>query len=185
MHFYESTLQGAFIIDLDQKSDARGFFGRAFCTNEFEQHGLSSRIVQANLSFNHTQGTVRGMHYQAFPAGESKLIRCVRGAVWDVIVDMRPESPTYLDHISVELTADNRKAIFVPEMFAHGHQALTEGTELLYLVSEFYTPGSERGVRYDDPILAIKWPLPVTVISKKDKSWPLLERDSAEHHGLL
>ncbi|HEY5753326.1 MAG TPA: dTDP-4-dehydrorhamnose 3,5-epimerase [Chthoniobacterales bacterium] len=180
MIFRETALQGAYIVDLDQKSDERGFFGRAFCAREFEQHGLNPRMVQANLSFNHARGTLRGMHYQALPAAESKLIRCVHGAIWDVIVDMRPESPTYLEYIGVELSADNHRAIYVPELFAHGNQALTDGAELLYLISEFYAPGMERGVRYDDPAIGIEWPLPVTVISEKDKSWPFLKEVTSD-----
>ncbi|HEY5892211.1 MAG TPA: dTDP-4-dehydrorhamnose 3,5-epimerase [Chthoniobacterales bacterium] len=175
MKFHETALPGAFIVDLDRRSDTRGFFGRAFCVQEFEKHGLNPCMVQANLSFNHARGTLRGMHYQTLPAGEAKLIRCIRGAVWDVIVDMRPESTTYLQHIGVELTADNHRAIYVPEMFAHGNQALTDGAELFYLVSEYYTPEMERGVRHDDPALNIEWPLPVSVISEKDKSWPSLK----------
>lgn len=175
MFFVETKLMGAFIVELDKKDDDRGFFARAYCAREFEQHGLRPQVVQANMSYNHKRGTVRGMHYQVPPASEPKFIRCIRGAIWDVIIDMRPGSPTYLQHIGVELSADNRRAIYVPDMFAHGNQALTDGAELLYLVGEFYTPGCERGVRYDDPEISIEWPIPVTVISDKDASWPLLE----------
>jgi dTDP-4-dehydrorhamnose 3,5-epimerase len=121
------------------------------------------------------KGTVRGMHYQLPPASEPKFIRCVRGAIYDVIVDMRPDSSTFLQHFGVELTADNHKAIYVPDMFAHGHQALTDDVEIFYLVGEFYTPGCERGVRFDDPAIGIDWPIPVTVISDKDTAWPLLD----------
>ncbi len=174
MIFHETKLKGACIIELEPKEDARGFFARAFCANEFEAHGLNPRAVQANMSYSHKKGTIRGMHYQVPPATEPKLIRCIRGAIWDVIIDMHPESPTYLEHIGVELSADNRKAIYVPDMFAHGNQALTDGAELLYLVGEFFTPGCERGVRYNDPAIGIDWPLPVTVISDKDANWPLL-----------
>lgn len=171
MIFHETKLNGAFIVDLDMKDDDRGFFARAFCSQEFEALGLRPQVMQANLSYNHSKGTVRGMHYQVSPASEPKFIRCIRGVIWDVIIDMRPESPTYLEHISVELSAENRRAIYVPDMFAHGNQALTDGAELLYLVGEFYTPGCERGVRYDDPSIGIEWPLPVSVISEKDASW--------------
>ncbi|MEI7988205.1 MAG: dTDP-4-dehydrorhamnose 3,5-epimerase [Chloroflexota bacterium] len=171
MIFHETKLNGAFIVDLDMKDDDRGFFARAFCAQEFEVLGLRPQVMQANLSYNHSKGTVRGMHYQVSPASEPKFIRCIRGAIWDVIIDMRPESPTYLEHIGVELSAENRRAIYVPDMFAHGNQALTDGAELLYLVGEFYTPGCERGVRYDDPSIGIEWPLPVSVISEKDASW--------------
>ena len=171
MIFHETKLNGAFIVELDMKDDDRGFFARAFCSQEFEALGLRPQVMQANLSYNHAKGTVRGMHYQVSPASEPKFIRCIRGAIWDVIIDMRPESPTYLEHIGVELSAENRRAIYVPDMFAHGNQALTDGAELLYLVGEFYTPGCERGVRYDDPSIGIEWPLPVSVISEKDASW--------------
>lgn len=175
MIFHETKLKGAFIVDLDKKDDDRGFFARAFCSREFEEHGLRPQVVQANMSYNHKKGTVRGMHYQVSPASEPKFIRCISGAIWDVIIDMRPDSPTYLQHIGVELSAENRRAIYVPDMFAHGNQALTDGAELLYLVGEFYTPGCERGVRFDDPVIGIEWPLPVTVISENDQSWPLLD----------
>jgi dTDP-4-dehydrorhamnose 3,5-epimerase len=175
MIFHETKLKGAFIVDLDKKDDDRGFFARAFCSREFEEHGLRPQVVQANMSYNHKKGAVRGMHYQVSPASEPKFIRCISGAIWDVIIDMRPDSPTYLQHIGVELSAENRRAIYVPDMFAHGNQALTDGAELLYLVGEFYTPGCERGVRFDDPVIGIEWPLPVTVISEKDQSWPLLD----------
>ena len=175
MIFHETKLKGAFIVELDKKEDHRGFFARAFCAKEFDQHGLRPQVVQANMSYNNKKGTLRGMHYQVAPASEPKFIRCIRGAIWDVIIDMRPDSPTYLEHIGVELSADNRRAIYVPDMFAHGNQTITEDSELLYLVGEYYTPGCERGVRYDDPAIGIKWPLPVTVISDKDKSWPLLD----------
>ncbi|MFN7659089.1 MAG: dTDP-4-dehydrorhamnose 3,5-epimerase, partial [Dolichospermum sp.] len=141
----------------------------------FIAHGLKPTVAQCNLSFNHKKGTLRGMHYQTLPAAETKLIRCTQGAIYDVIVDMRPESPTYLSHIGVELTAENRRALYVPEMFAHGYQALTDGAEVVYQVGEFYTPGYERGLRYDDPILGISWPLNATEMSDKDRNWPLLE----------
>ena len=175
MIFHETKLKGAFIVELDKKEDDRGFFARAFCAREFGEQGLRPQVAQANMSYNQKKGTVRGMHYQVPPASEPKFIRCISGAIWDVIIDMRPDSPTYLQHIGVELSADNRRAIYVPDMFAHGNQALTDGAELLYLVGEFYTPGCERGVRFDDPAIGIEWPLPVTVVSDKDRAWPLLE----------
>jgi dTDP-4-dehydrorhamnose 3,5-epimerase len=177
MIFQETKLAGAFIVELDKKEDERGFFSRGFCAREFAEQGLSPQVVQANISFSHTKGTIRGMHYQVAPATEPKFIRCIRGAIWDVIIDLRPDSPTYLDHIGVELSADNRRAIYVPDMFAHGNQALTDGAELLYLVGEYYTPGYERGVRYDDPAIGIEWPVPVTIVSAKDAAWPLLKAD--------
>ena len=175
MQFSQTKLKGAFIIDLEQKTDYRGFFARTFCAQEFEAHGLKPTVAQCNLSFNHKRGTLRGMHYQTPPAAETKLIRCTQGAIYDVIVDMRPESPTFLQHIGVELSADNRRALYVPEMFAHGYQALTDGAEVIYQVGEFYRPGFERGLRFNDPLLDIEWPLPVSEISVKDAAWALLE----------
>ncbi|MGQ9870769.1 dTDP-4-dehydrorhamnose 3,5-epimerase [Leptodesmis sp.] len=179
MIFTETQLKGAFIIDVELLADQRGAFARTFCAKEFEQHGLKPTIAQCNLSFNYKTGTIRGMHYQVPPAAETKLVRCTKGAIYDVIVDLRPDSPTYRQHIGVELTADNRRALYVPELFAHGYQALTDGAEVVYQVGEFYTPGYERGLRYDDPAFGISWPLPVTVISEKDASWPLFETVSA------
>jgi dTDP-4-dehydrorhamnose 3,5-epimerase len=171
MIFIETHLRGAFILDLEYREDHRGFFARTFCAQEFAAHGLKSVVAQCNLSFNHKAGTLRGMHYQIPPAAETKLVRCVRGAIYDVIIDLRPDSPTYGQHIGVELTEDNRRALYVPELFAHGYQALTDGAEVIYQVGEFYTPGYERGIRYDDPAFGIEWPLPVTVISDKDAAW--------------
>ncbi len=174
MIFNQTELKDAFIIELEQKGDRRGFFARTFCAQEFEAHGLKSTVAQCNLSFNYKKGTLRGMHYQIPPAAETKLIRCIRGAIYDVIIDMRPESPTFLQYIGVELSAENHKALYVPEMFAHGYQALTDETEILYQVTEFYTPGYERGLRYDDPFFNIKWPEEVTEISEKDLNWSLM-----------
>ncbi len=175
MIFTKTKLPGAFIIDLEEKPDQRGFFARTFCAQEFTDHSLKATVAQCNLSFNHIKGTLRGMHYQLLPAAETKLVRCTQGAIYDVIVDMRPEFPTYLSHISVELTAENRRALYVPEMFAHGYQTLTDGAEVMYQVGEFYTPGYERGLRYNDPLLEISWPLAATEMSDKDRNWPLLE----------
>ena len=175
MLFTESPLPGAFVIDLQQRSDERGFFARSFCAAEFEAHGLTPAVAQCNLSFNHRRGTLRGMHYQTAPATEAKLVRCTRGAIYDVIVDLRPHSPTYMRHFGVELSEENRRALYVPEMFAHGYQALTDGAEVAYQVSQAYTPGCERGLRYDDPTLGIAWPIAVTTISEKDRTWPLIE----------
>ena len=175
MIFTETDLKGAFTIDLEPRHDARGFFSRSFCQDEFAAHGLKTDVVQCNLSFNFRRGTLRGLHYQLPPATEAKLIRCVKGAIRSIIVDLRPESPTYLRHIQVTLSAENRRAVYVPEMFANGYQALTDGAEAIYQVSERYTPDRERGLRYSDPALGIRLPLPVTVISEKDAAWPLLE----------
>ncbi|WP_416670760.1 dTDP-4-dehydrorhamnose 3,5-epimerase [Egbenema bharatensis] len=175
MQFTETPLKDAFVIDLEKRSDNRGFFARAFCGREFEEHGLKPVIAQCNLSFNHKRGTLRGMHYQLPPATETKLVRCTRGAIYDVIVDMRPDSPTYLQHFGVELTADNYRMLYVPDLFAHGYQTLTDDAEVTYSVGEFYAPGYEQGLRYDDPALGIEWPLPVSEISAKDVAWELLQ----------
>jgi dTDP-4-dehydrorhamnose 3,5-epimerase len=172
--FTETRLKGAFIIDLDRKTDERGFFARAFCQNEFRDHGLNPVIAQANLASNARKGTVRGMHFQYPPAPESKLVRCTRGAILDVIVDLRPESPTYLEHISVELNEDNMTALYVPERFAHGYQVLRDNTDMTYQASEFYTSSAEGGLRHDDPRLGLAWPLPVSLISPKDQAFRLL-----------
>lgn len=180
MIFTETNLKGAFILDLERHDDNRGFFARAFCQNEFERHGLKPLIAQANIAFNKTRGTLRGMHFQFPPFAETKLVRCTRGAILDIIVDLRPESPTYLRHIAVELTADNHRALYVPERFAHGYQALEDKTETSYQVGEFYAPGTEGGLRYDDPRLGLTWPLPVSDISKKDKQWKLVDEIESE-----
>jgi dTDP-4-dehydrorhamnose 3,5-epimerase len=175
MKFTETKLTGAFIIDLEPRSDDRGFFSRSFCQKEFAAHGLKTTIAQANISFNYRKGTVRGLHFQFPPAAETKFVRCSRGAIVDVIVDLRPESPTYLQHVAVELTAENRRGLFVPERFAHGYQVLEDNTETTYQVGEFYTPSAESGLRFSDPRLGITWPLPATDMSDKDAKWPLLD----------
>lgn len=175
MIFTETKLKGAFIIDIDRKEDPRGFFGRAFCQNEFKEHGLKPIIAQGNVAFNKRKGTLRGMHFQYPPAAETKLVRCTRGAILDIIVDLRPESPTYLQHVGVELTEDNFRSLYVPERFAHGYQALRDNTDTSYQVGEFYTPNMDGGLLYSDPRLQLDWPLPVSVISDKDKSWKLLD----------
>ena len=171
MIFTETKLKGAFIIDLERRHDERGFFARAFCQNEFREHGLKSIIAQANIASNLKKGTVRGMHFQYPPAAETKLVRCTRGAIVDIIVDLRPGSRTYLEHIAVELNDDNMTALYVPERFAHGYQALRDGTDTSYQVGEFYTPNAEGGLRYDDPQLGLQWPLPVSAISPKDQAF--------------
>ena len=173
MIFKKTGLEGAFIIEPERIEDTRGFFARAWCKNEFDTHGLNSRLVQCNIAFNKTQGTLRGMHYQATPHEEIKLVRCTKGVIYDAIVDLRPGSPTYLKWIGVELTEQNHKMLYVPEGFAHGYQTLTDNTEVFYHVSQFYSPESERGVRWDDPAFGIKWPeTNNVVISEKDKNWP-------------
>jgi len=171
MNFEQTKLAGAYLIDIKKMVDERGFFARSWCQKEFEAHGIVATIVQANMSFNHKQGTLRGMHYQVAPYRETKLVRCTRGAIYDVIVDLRTDSPTYLQWIGAELTADNRRMLFVPIGFAHGFQTLSDASEVFYQVSEFYTPGAERGARYNDPTFGITWPLAVTVISEKDANW--------------
>lgn len=180
MIFSETRLKGAYVIDLERREDSRGYFARAFCQKEFDTHGLKPVIAQANVAFNVQAGTLRGMHFQYPPAAETKLVRCTRGAILDIIVDLRPESSTYLDHVAVELTEDSGRALYVPERFAHGYQVLRDRTETSYQVGEFYTPSVEGGLRYDDPRLGLVWPHPVTVISDKDREWGLLDQVETE-----
>jgi dTDP-4-dehydrorhamnose 3,5-epimerase len=180
MIFSETKLKGAFVIDLERRQDSRGFFARAFCQREFEEHGLKPVIAQANIAFNNKKGTLRGMHFQYPPAAETKLVRCARGGILDIIVDLRPDSPTYLDHIAVELTAENGRALYVPERFAHGYQVLKDATETSYQVGEFYAPDSEGGLLYSDPRLRLRWPLPVADISPKDSAWKSLDEIEPE-----
>lgn len=175
MIFKPTPLVGAFLVELEERSDERGFFARSYCAKEFEEHGLKPDVAQANVSFNHRAGTLRGMHYQVPPAAETKLVRCTRGAIHDVIIDLRPESPSYLQHFGVDLTEENRLALYVPEMFAHGYLTLQDGAEVIYQVGEFYTPGYERGIHYNDSRFAIEWPHEVRVISDKDSAWPAFE----------
>ncbi len=169
MIFKETKLKGAYVIEIEKIEDDRGFFARSWCQNEFEKFGLTSHVVQANVSFNKKKGTLRGMHYQVAPCEETKLVRCTSGAIYDVIIDLRPGSGTYGQWVGVELTSGNYKALYVPKDFAHGYQTLEDNAETVYQVSQFYSPGSERGIRYDDPTFGIKWPLTVQVISDKDK----------------
>jgi dTDP-4-dehydrorhamnose 3,5-epimerase len=169
--FTETALPGAYVIDLARHEDERGFFARGFCQHEFAEHGLKPTIAQANVAFNKVAGTLRGMHFQYPPKPETKVVRATRGAIVDIIVDLRPESPTFLQSESVELNEDNGRALYVPERFAHGYQTLVDGTETSYYVGEFYAPEAEGGLAYDDPRLGLEWPLPVTVISEKDLKW--------------
>src|SRR5713101_5483366 len=180
MIFTETKLRGAFLIDIERREDSRGFFARAFCQHEFSEHGLKPLIAQANIAFNKKKGTLRGMHFQFPPAAETKLVRCTRGAILDIIVDLRPESPTYLDHVAVELTADNHRGLYVPERFAHGYQVLEDRTETSYQVGEFYAPETEGGLLYSDPRLGLEWPLPVAEISPKDAEWRSLREIEPE-----
>jgi dTDP-4-dehydrorhamnose 3,5-epimerase len=172
MIFTETPLHGAYIIDLEPREDDRGFFARTFCVNEFAEHGLNAKVVQCNLSSNLRAGTLRGMHFQQTSASEAKLVRCVRGAVHDVVVDLRPESSTYRQAYAVELTVKNRRALYIPESFAHGFQTLMDDTEVEYQMSEFHAPQHARGFRYDDATFSIRWPRPVSMISAQDLKWP-------------
>jgi dTDP-4-dehydrorhamnose 3,5-epimerase len=171
MLFTETRLKGAFIIQLEKRGDERGFFARTFCQKEFSDYGLNTRISQANLAYSRFKGTLRGMHYQAKPHAEAKLVRCTKGAVFDVAVDLRPDSATYCQWFGVELTSDNYKMFYIPEDFAHGYMTIEDHCELTYMVSAFYAPDAERGARWDDPSFKIKWPLSPEVISDKDKKW--------------
>ena len=172
MMFLEKSLKGAFIIEIEMQEDHRGFFARSWCQREFEAHGLNPRFVQCNVSFNKKKGTLRGMHYQVAPYAEAKLVRCTMGSIYDVIIDLRPESPTFMDHYAVVLSAENRKAVYIPEDFAHGFQTLEGNTEVFYQMSEFYVPGCVRGVRWDDPAFGIQWPPDERIISDKDRAYP-------------
>jgi len=175
MIFTETALPGAFVIDLERREDSRGYFARAFCQHELADQGLKPVIAQANVAFNISAGTLRGMHFQYPPKAETKIVRCTRGAIVDIIVDLRPESATYLESISVDLNEDNGRALYVPERFAHGYQTLVDRTETSYQVGEFYAPETEGGLAYDDPRLGLQWPLPVAMISEKDAQWEPLE----------
>ena len=179
MKFSETKLKGAYIIDVEPKGDERGFFARAWCRKEFEEAGLDTRVAQVNMSFSKEKGTLRGMHWQMPPHAEVKLVRCIGGVLYDVIVDLRQDSPTFLQWIGVELSADNRRVLLVPEGFAHGFQTLVDDTEVYYQVSEFYAPEAERGARHDDPAFGITWPLPVTTLSQKDANWPDFEPEQS------
>jgi dTDP-4-dehydrorhamnose 3,5-epimerase len=172
MKFTETELKGSFIIEPEILEDERGFFARTWCRKEFEQQDLNPDLVQCNISFNRQRGTLRGMHYQDPPCEETKLVRCTLGAIYDVIIDLRPSSLTYKKWISMELTAENRKMIYIPEGFSHGFITLTDNTEVFYQMSEFYDPKYARGVRWNDPAFNIDWPHEVTVISEKDMQYP-------------
>lgn len=178
MRFTETPLGGAWIIDLEPHRDERGYFARAFCAEEFAAHGMDPRNAQTNLSFNPLAGTLRGMHLQRLPHGEAKTVRCVAGAIYDVIVDLRPGSSTYRQHVGVELSAGNGRALHVPEEMAHGFVTLADDTLVTYQVSHPYAPGAEEGLHYDDPALGIGWPVEIRVVSDKDRCWPLLEGSS-------
>lgn len=175
MIFKGTKLRGAFIIEPERIEDERGFFARTFCRKEFELHGLNSKIVQCSVSYNKKRGTLRGMHYQTAPFQETKVVQCTMGAVYDVILDLRPDSPTFRQWEAVELSNINQRMVFVPEGCAHGFQCLEDDTAMFYQLSEFYDPGSALGVRWDDPAFKISWPLPVSVISKRDESFAFFD----------
>lgn len=179
MRFVPASLEGAFIVEPELLEDERGCFARSFCRDEFLAHGLDPAVIQCNISFNRRRGTLRGLHYQIKPHEEAKLVRCTRGAVWDVIVDLRDESPTLYRWFAAELTAENRRALYVPRGFAHGFQTLVDDSELFYQMSESYHPESARGVRWDDPAIGITWPLKDPVLSLRDRSYPLLGQEAS------
>ena len=173
MIFRETELQGAFVIELEKKLDSRGFFARSWCQQEFKAHELDTRLVQCNISFNAKAGTLRGMHYQLAPYNEVKLVRCTRGSIYDVIIDLRPDSKTYKHHFGITLSADNYKMLYIPKGIAHGFQTLSDNTEIFYQMSEFYHPEYATGVRWDDPAFGIAWPSGTErIIAEKDQSWP-------------
>lgn len=185
MKFHDTPLEGARMIELEKRGDERGFFARYFCEREFAVAGLETRFVQINNSLSARKGTLRGLHYQLPPAAEVKVVRCMRGALWDVIVDLRPDSPTFKKWFGRELTADNRLMMYVPRGFAHAILTLTDDAEALYLVSAFYAPELERGLRWNDPAIAIEWPIGPVEISAKDAKWPDLSADGlASMRGL-
>ena len=171
MIFTETKLKGAFVIDLEPIQDERGFFARTWCRKEFEAYGLNPDLVQCNISFNKRKGTLRGMHYQVAPYEEAKLVRCTLGSIYDVIIDIRKESKTYMQWFACELTVENKKMLYVPEGVAHGFQTLADNTEVFYQMSEFYQPKYSKGIRWDDPVLDIKWPSGEKIISKNDNNY--------------
>jgi dTDP-4-dehydrorhamnose 3,5-epimerase len=175
MEFTETKLKGGFLVRLRSIEDHRGYFARAFCRDEFLAHGLNGNMIQLNVGFSHAKGTLRGLHYQEAPHQEAKIVRCSRGAIYDVMVDVRPESPTRGQWVAAELTPDNRSMLYVPEGFAHGYQTLVDDTEITYLASRSYVAAAATGVRFNDPAFAIEWPLPVAVVSDADRNWPDFE----------
>jgi len=172
MIFAETRLPGAFVIDVEKHEDRRGFFARVFCEREFRERELNGTFVQCNISFNGRKGTLRGMHYQAAPLEEAKLVRCTRGAIFDAIIDLRPASSTFTQYFSVVLSAENRRSLYIPEGFAHGFQTLEDDTEVFYQMSQFYAPECARGVRWNDPAFGIAWPEGERIIIERDQSYP-------------
>ena len=182
MLFTETKLKGSYIIELEKREDQRGFFARAWCQKEFADHGLNANLVQASISHNARRGTLRGMHYQAPPYEETKLVRCTAGSIYDVLLDLRPASATYRQWLGVELSASNYRSVYISAGFAHGFLTLADDSEVTYQVSQFYYPESARGVRYNDPAFGIEWPMKPVVISEKDKSWPSYPSASVRLH---
>ncbi len=174
MNFIRTELNDAYIIDLNRLEDERGFFARTFCVKEFEQHGIDYPVAQANVSYNYQKHTLRGMHYQKKPYSEDKLVRCTRGSIFDAIIDVRPESSTHMKWTGVELNEQNHRMLYVPKGFAHGFITLKDNTEVIYQVSEFYKPGAEQGIRWDDAAFMIEWPAEPEIISEKDQNWPYI-----------
>jgi dTDP-4-dehydrorhamnose 3,5-epimerase len=179
LRFLETPLTGLYLVEVEPFSDDRGFFARSFCAREFQAHGLESTVAQGNISFNKKAGTLRGLHFQAPPHEEDKLVRCTRGSIYDVAIDVRPNSRTYLNWFAAELTSENQRMMFIPRGFAHGFQTLVDESEVFYLMSEFYHPDSGRGLRWDDPAIGITWPLADPIISDKDRSYPPISNRSS------
>jgi dTDP-4-dehydrorhamnose 3,5-epimerase len=179
MMISQTRIAGVYTIDIDRRRDQRGYFARIFCGDEFSSHGLKPVVAQANLSFNTKRGTLCGLHFQYPPDAETKYVRCARGAIFDVVVDLRPESPTYLEHVAFHLSAENGRGLYIPERFAHGFVTLEDGTEVAYLMGEAYRPRAEGGLRFDDPKLGLHWPVPIEVIATRDTAWqPIAEIES-------
>lgn len=172
MRFVDTPLKDAVVVELEKLEDERGYFARTWCVREFGAHGLDEHLVQCSTSFNVVRGTIRGLHYQVAPHAETKLVRCTRGAIFDVIADIRPSSPTFLQWFGVELTADNGKMLYIPKGFVHGFQTLEQNSEVFYQMNEFYEPSAARGLRWNDPLLGVRWPLDVQVMSPKDRGYP-------------
>jgi dTDP-4-dehydrorhamnose 3,5-epimerase len=180
--FTATKLPGAFVLEPERREDGRGFFARTWCRQEFAAHNLPTRLVQCNISFNTRRGTLRGLHYQAAPYGEAKLVRCTAGAIYDVIIDLRPDSAMFMQWLAVELTAENRRMLFIPEAFAHGFQTLVDHTEVFYQMSEFYVPDAARGIRWNDPAFGIRWPDAERIISERDQHYPDFRPPRETHH---
>jgi len=176
MNFSETSLKGVFLVTLKKIEDDRGYFARGWCRNELADHGIGADFIQLNTAFSHRKGTIRGMHYQEAPHQEAKFVRCTRGAIFDVALDLRPESPTYGQWFGQELSAENGAMLYLPEGCAHGYQTLAPDTEMYYLTNALYAPAAAKGVRYDDPAFGIAWPLPVSIVSDADRKWPSFQR---------